>query len=246
VNIKAVISDIYTTLIEIRTDEKELYPYAHLASYLKYFGVYLSAEELKWFFFEKKALQKKKSNEEYPEVDYKKIWYDILHENRYSYSGPDINGSSFVRDVVMLHRSLITKRIGLYMDVYGTLDMLKKKGYLLGIVSDSQPEHAYPELRMLGIDGFFDTKIISGEFGYKKPDRRLFEECMRRLGVSPSESIYIGNDLDRDIRGANNAGMNSVLVMTKHGQDDIGQDIPHYTIDRISEISRVLDDLLKK
>jgi hypothetical protein len=56
--IKAVLSDIYTTLIDIKTREDDLDLYERLAAYLKYQGIYLSPEELQWFFFEKKSLQK--------------------------------------------------------------------------------------------------------------------------------------------------------------------------------------------
>ncbi|MCD1294113.1 HAD family hydrolase [Methanocella sp. CWC-04] len=240
--IKAVISDIYTTLIDIKTNEKDSTPYKQLASYLKYHGIYLSADELKWFFFEKKALQKRYSDHEYPEVDYRRIWYEILKENQYDYTGPDINNSSIVSDLVKLHRALTTEKIKLYKEVYKTLDSLKGR-YRMGIVSDSQIDHAYPELKMLGINRFFDIIIVSAEFGFRKPDIRLFTECLGRLSVKPSESVYIGNDTFRDIKGAKNAGMKTILIMTRHGDKDITIDKPDYIIDRIDEIYDVLNDL---
>ncbi|HTX44256.1 MAG TPA: HAD family hydrolase [Methanocella sp.] len=244
-NIKAVVSDIYTTLINIKTDEEEKGPYRTLASYLKYQGVYLSDDELKWFFFEKKAQQKKKSREAYPEVDYRRIWYEILRENQYAYSGPDIDRSTIVPDIAKLHRALTVEKIKLYRGVYETLADLKQR-YALGIVSDSQVDHAYPELKMLGIDGFFDAVIVSAEFGYRKPDVRLFNECLRRLGAAANESVYIGNDTARDIRGAKEAGMVSILIMTKYGKKDKDVAAPDYTIERIEDINRVLKELEKR
>jgi putative hydrolase of the HAD superfamily len=243
--IKAVVSDIYTTLIDIKTDEDDKGSYRRLASYLKYQGAYLSADELKWFFFEKKAQQKKLSNEAYPEVDYRRIWYDILRENQYAYSGPDIDKSTIVPDIAKLHRALTVEKIKLYRGVYETLAGLRPR-YKLGIVSDSQVDHAYPELRMLGIYGFFDTIVVSAEFGYRKPDVRLFGECLRKLGVRPDESVYIGNDTFRDIKGAKDAGMASVLIMTKHGNKDRDVAAPDYTIERIDEMDGVLRELEKR
>jgi putative hydrolase of the HAD superfamily len=243
--IKAVISDIYTTLIDIKTDEDDKDVYRQLASYLKYQGVYLSADELKWFFFEKKALQKKRSKEAYPEIDYRRIWYEILRENQYAYSGPDIDKSTVVPDIAKLHRALTVEKIKLYRGVYETLAGLKPR-YKLGIVSDSQVDHAYPELKMLGVYGFFDAVIVSAEFGFRKPDVRLFNECLRRLGVAPQESIYIGNDTSRDIKGAKDAGMVSILIMTRYGKKDRDVASPEYTIDRIEEINAVLKELEKR
>lgn len=242
--IKAIISDIYTTLIDIKTDESDKDVYRRLASYLKYQGVYLSADELKWFFFEKKALQKKTGKEEYPEVDYRRVWHEILQENRYEPHSPDIDSSTIVPDIVRLHRSLSIEKIKLYRGVYETLDRLKQR-YRLGIISDSQPDHAYPELKMLGIYGYFNTIVVSAEFGYRKPDVRLFKECLKRLGAEPHESVYIGNDTFRDVKGAKEAGMKAVLIMTKHGQKEGGAS-PDYTIDRIDQLEDILKGLEKK
>lgn len=241
--IKAVVSDIYTTLIDIRTDERDKDPYRRLASYLKYQGVYLSPDELEWFFFEKKALQKKQSKESYPEVDYRRVWGDILRENQYT--GSDV--TAIVPAIVMLHRALTVEKIRLYRGVYETMAGLKGgSSYRLGIVSDSQVDHAYPELRMLGIFGFFDAVVVSSEFGFRKPDVRLFAECLSRLGVGPRESVYIGNDTFRDIKGARDAGMVTVLIMTKHGNKDGNVATPDFTIEHIEEINEVLKNLEKK
>jgi putative hydrolase of the HAD superfamily len=242
VGIKAVVSDIYTTLIDIKTKEDDLDVYERLAGYLKYQGIYLSAEELRWFFFEKKAQQRKYSQEPYPENDYRRLWYEILYENQYAYTGPDINTSTIVADIVRLQRSLAVRKMKLFGGVYAALSGLRNN-YRLGIVSDAQVDHAYPELKMLGIHSFFDTILVSAEFGYRKPDVRLFDECLRRLGVSPAEAIYIGNDTVRDVRGANEAGMKSVLIMTRYGSKDVSVAKPDYTIGRMEELFKVLEEL---
>jgi putative hydrolase of the HAD superfamily len=242
--IKAVISDIYTTLIDIRTDETNKDVYRRLASYLKYQGVYLSTDELKWFFFEKKALQKKTGKEEYPEVDYRRIWHEILQENRYGPHSHDPDSPAVVYDVVRLHRSLSVEKIKLYRGVYETLDRLRQR-YRLGIVSDSQPDHAYPELKMLGIYGYFKAIVVSAEFGYRKPDVRLFKECLKRLGAEPRESVYVGNSTFRDVKGAKEAGMTAVLIAAKHGNKE-GDVSPDYTIDRIDQLTGILKGLEEK
>jgi putative hydrolase of the HAD superfamily len=242
VSIKAVVSDIYTTLIDIRTREEDPDVYERLAGYLKYQGVYISADELRWFFYEKKSRQRKNNKEPYPESDYRRLWYEILYENQYAYSGPDINKSTIVGDIVKMQRSLATSKVRLYSGVYQTLDELRKR-YRLGIVSDAQPDHAYPELKMLGVYGFFEAIIVSGEFGYRKPDVRLFSECLRRLDVKAEEAIYIGNDTFRDIKGANDAGMKSVLVMTRYGNKDTASARPDFVVESVDGLLTVLEGL---
>ena len=156
----------------------------------------------------------------------------------------EIEGSTIVPDIIRLHRSLSVEKIKLYRGVFGTLDRLKDR-YRLGIVSDSQPDHAYPELKMLGIHGFFNAIIVSAEYGYRKPDVRLFGECLRRLGVMPDESVYLGNDTFRDVKGAKDAGMKAVLIMTKYGQKSGGA-TPDFTIDKIEQIDDVLKGMDEK
>jgi putative hydrolase of the HAD superfamily len=233
--IKAVVSDIYTTPIDIKTKEDELEVYERLAAYLKYQGIYPSGEGLRWFFFEKKAKQKKYSHEQYPENDYRRLWYEILYENQYAYTGPDINTSTIVSDIARLQRSLAVLKIKLFSGVYPAIGGLRDR-YRLGIVSDAQVDHSYPELKMLSIHSFFDAVIVSAEFGYRKPDVRLFRECLRRLDVSADEAIYIGNDTRRDVKGSNDAGMKSVLIMTRYGNKDVSVAKPHYTISRMDEL----------
>ena len=72
---------------------------------------------------------------------------------------------------------------------------------------------------------------------------RLFAECLRRLGVKPSEAIYLGNDTHRDIKGANDAGMKSVLVMTEYGNKDTAVAKPDYVIHNFGELFGILEGL---
>ena len=64
--------------------------------------------------------------------------------------------------------------------------------------------------------------------------------------MAANESVYIGNDTARDIKGAKDTGMASVLIMTKHGKKDRGIAAPDYTIERIEDIDRVLEELEKR
>jgi putative hydrolase of the HAD superfamily len=66
---------------------------------------------------------------------------------------------------------------------------------------------------------------------------------MRRLGVKPSEAIYLGNDTLRDIKGANDSGMKSILVMTQYGNKDTSLAKPDYVINRIDELYKILEEL---
>jgi putative hydrolase of the HAD superfamily len=67
-------------------------------------------------------------------------------------------------------------------------------------------------LKDLGWMRYFDGVIASGVVGVEKPDPRIFEEALRVSGVASERAIHVGNDPISDIRGAAEAGIDTVLV----------------------------------
>jgi len=59
----------------------------------------------------------------------------------------------------------------------------------------------------LGISHFFDVVLISGELGYRKPHPLVFRRLIEELRVEKDRLIFIGDDLESDIRGAQEAGL---------------------------------------
>jgi putative hydrolase of the HAD superfamily len=57
---------------------------------------------------------------------------------------------------------------------------------------------------------FFDAILISEAEGLRKPDRRIFELAVSRLGVSPSDSAFVGDHPEIDVRGAQRAGLRAI------------------------------------
>lgn len=64
-----------------------------------------------------------------------------------------------------------------------------------------------PELRTLRLEHFFDAIILSSDYGFRKPDPRLFRIAMSILDVSPKDTAYIGNKYETDTVGAKNADL---------------------------------------
>jgi FMN phosphatase YigB (HAD superfamily) len=58
-----------------------------------------------------------------------------------------------------------------------------------------------------GISRYFDVLTFSNEFGYLKPDPRIFEHTLERLGVEAAESLHVGDIEDADVAGAKAVGM---------------------------------------
>ena len=62
------------------------------------------------------------------------------------------------------------------------------------------------------LTGHVDFAVTSGETGFEKPDSRIFQMALSKAGVLAGEAVFIGDQLDSDIRGAQNAGMHPILM----------------------------------
>src|SRR5262249_62001487 len=96
-----------------------------------------------------------------------------------------------------LSRGVSRRRLGLYPYVREVLDVLRER-YPLAIVTDAQSTYARGELNKVGLLGYFDPIIVSGDHGYRKPDRRLFQLALGGMGGVAGNALYGGNGMQRD------------------------------------------------
>jgi HAD superfamily hydrolase (TIGR01509 family) len=90
-------------------------------------------------------------------------------------------------------------------NAFQTLGRLRDEGTRLGAVSNAQGNTGR-RLADHELDQFFDAIVDSRVAGHAKPDRRIFRLAAARLGRSPRECAYVGDDPAADIEGAQGAG----------------------------------------
>lgn len=119
---------------------------------------------------------------------------------------------------------------------------LKNKGYKLGVISNGITKKQWEKLVRLDIHDFFEEVITSGEVGFEKPQKEIFEESLNRMECNAEHSIMIGNKIEIDIIGAVHAGMSAVLVNSE--QKTISQklldEFDIKIIDTIGELKDIL------
>ncbi|MBU4246014.1 MAG: TIGR02253 family HAD-type hydrolase [Nanoarchaeota archaeon] len=94
-----------------------------------------------------------------------------------------------------------------YPDVIPTLKKLKKKGIKLAIVTDAPRLKAYMRLDSMGITEFFDVVVGFEDTGEQKPSSLPFKRALKELNVKPEEALMVGDWPDKDVLGAQKAGM---------------------------------------
>jgi HAD superfamily hydrolase (TIGR01549 family) len=116
-----------------------------------------------------------------------------------------------------------------YQDAKPTLDALAGRDIEVGLISNAT-DLARRVLRRLDMEKYFDPIIISSEIGHRKPEREIFDIALNEAGAAPSRALYIGDKYAVDVKGANRAGMNTVLI-------DRGNVFPDASCVRISDLS---------
>lgn len=247
--ISTVLFDIYGTLVDIKTNEHREDAFEALSQFLEYRRVFISGKELKELYFAQINLQFARSREKYPEVDVARAFGHVFRDH----------GGSTDRYLTMivtqLYRSLTREHLSLYDDTFWTLNEFSKR-YRMGIITDAQRLFCNPELRTLRLEDFFDATVISSDYGFRKPDPRLFHIALAALDASASEAVYIGNNYQTDIMGAKAAGFalaglirqtNDYIKPFRQGiePDFIAEDL-HGAFKEISEYTAVKDVSGKK
>jgi HAD superfamily hydrolase (TIGR01549 family) len=94
-----------------------------------------------------------------------------------------------------------------------TLNELKDEGYRLGLISNAGDERNV--LRLISksnLDGFFDPLLVSSAVGIRKPDVRLYEQVLESWSLEGEQVVMIGDSLEQDIVGAQNAGIRHIWL----------------------------------
>ncbi len=130
----------------------------------------------------------------------------------------------------------VTMEASLIPGAAETVRALKALGYPLALVADGPAGTFFNVLGHYELIGLFDALAISGQVGVEKPDPRIFRRALDQLNIPPvdyGQVLMVGNNLERDVKGANQLGLISVWLdwaprRSKIPADD--SERPRYTI----------------
>jgi len=126
-----------------------------------------------------------------------------------------------------------------FPDVLACLDELRDS-YALGLITNGASCLQREKLATAGLEGYFDTVIVSAEFGVGKPEPSIFEHALDRLDVTAEQATMVGDSLARDMDGAIAAGLRGVWV-NRDGRDRPADRTEVVEISTLSEMSAVLE-----
>lgn len=127
--------------------------------------------------------------------------------------------------------------------VVPALEELSARGYALGICTNKPHGSALTVLGALGLDRHFSSCIGKAARPFNKPDRRHYDAVAEELGVSPDNSLYIG-DSETDVETARNAGVPIILVPFGYSRKPAAELGGDRLIGHFSELAAAIDELL--
>ncbi len=217
-DLAAIAFDVNGTLIEIRTDDHSQDAFRAVGHYLTYQGIDLRRHHLSELYFDRLKAQQRNSPEAHPEFDGPGIWRSIVEDFASDYTRrlPPQRLAELPLTLAEIYRGVSRRKLKLYPHVRSTLRVLREH-FPLAVVSDGQSSYARGELHKVGLTEFFHPIVVSGDHGFRKPDRRLFQFALDGMGVPADKTLYVGNDMHRDIFGAQEAGMRTVMYDSDQG-----------------------------
>lgn len=97
----------------------------------------------------------------------------------------------------------------------GALELLtnaRERGCQIAVLTNGLTAVQRDKIDACGLTVHVDHLITSEDAGVKKPDARLFEQALARLGITPSDTVMIGDSWEADIVGAQGLGMRAIWL----------------------------------
>jgi putative hydrolase of the HAD superfamily len=162
------------------------------------------------------------------ELRFKRMWLALLDFKIADEKLADIMSVQFLE--------LLPVQNQLFPHTLESLDYLKEKNYHLHLITNGFEKIQHEKLRHSGLTGYFTEVITSEASNSLKPHKEIFEYAFLKTTASLKESIMIGDNIEADIKGAMNAGIDQVFVNHINEVSDVQ---PTYTVFSLNELKDI-------
>lgn len=214
--IRAVIFDLGGTLMYERASWQAVTAHADeaLTNYLRSQGMELNLSTFPREFRRRLEKYFRQREQDLLETTYSFVLRDVLADKGYGDVSEEV-----VRAGLDQLFAVTQTNWTLEEDTLPTLKKLEEDGYRLGLISNAGDDQDVQQLaRRFGIDRYFDFILTSAACSYRKPHPRIFEIALSNWYFLPAEAVMVGDNLDADIRGAQNAGLHTVWLTRRAGR----------------------------
>lgn len=161
----------------------------------------------------------------------------------------DLGDTIMIEETEVKDAEGTTLRAELVPGMTEALREFRAAGHRLALVADARPLTPANVLRQHGLLDLFETLTISEVVGATKPDPRIFRAALDALGIAEADYgrvVMVGNNLERDVVGANRLGLISVffhLNERRRTQPLTAEEVPRYTVASAGELRKLVEHL---
>lgn len=135
--------------------------------------------------------------------------------------GVEVDDDALVRFLEAEHASWApARKVGSMSEAL--LDSLHDRGLKTGLVSNTWDPRWLLErdLEQMGLLSLLDATVFSSDVGVRKPRAEIFYRALDELGVEPDRSVFVGDRLHADVKGAGDLGMTTIQAMWFRAEED--------------------------
>lgn len=241
-NYKNYVFDLYGTLLDIRTDERDLKLWKIMKDFYNAYGCEWKKKRMRdtFFLFDAGERQRQRvlTGILRPEIRIERVFARLLFEGCPSHScsfsiggipvdelreryKTDIEGvlsvtekSEWAVSTANLFRTVSREYVSPYADTMDTLNALKARGCRLYLLSNAQRLFTMPEIEATRLNRTLDKIYISSDYGMMKPEKEYMQILLKEEGLNPDETVMVGNEIESDIAIALRCGMHSIYLNT--------------------------------
>ncbi|TAM99682.1 MAG: noncanonical pyrimidine nucleotidase, YjjG family [Chitinophagaceae bacterium] len=163
------------------------------------------------------------------ELRWKRMWLTLLDYK--------IANDQLVEDISRRYLEALPTKTNLFPDTIEVLDYLTEKKYPLHLITNGFEKTQQQKITHSHIDHYFTYMITSEAAGSLKPNRGIFDYALQKAACRAKDALMIGDALDVDILGAQNAGIDQAYYAPEKPSDGIQ---PTFYISSLSELKRIL------
>ncbi len=162
------------------------------------------------------------------DLKWKRMWRTLLDFK--------IADELLAKDISLKFLEILPTQKLVFPHTFEILDYLANKNYQLHLITNGFEKTQWSKLRNSGLDKYFAHVITSESSNSIKPQKEIFEFAINKSGATLNQSIMLGDNLDADIQGALNAGMDTVFVNHLNASTELK---PTYTITHLKELEQI-------
>ena len=211
-NAKDALTEIYTLF---NLEEKKIVPFED------FYTQYLYHNNLLWDRYHKGFITSE-------ELKWKRMWRTLLDFK--------LGDEKLARDISSTFLTILPVKKKLFPYTTEILDYLIAKDYTLHLITNGFEKVQWSKINNSGIDKYFTHVITSESSNSLKPKKEIFDYALQKAGATIKESIMLGDNLEADIQGAINFGMDCVFVNHINATTELK---PTYTIKHLQELESI-------